>query len=144
MQRARDGHTVREEHLRRGRRPLGIGNQHLVAGFEQRLTDDVQSVNAAVGDEHVFRIVDGNLILRAQLRRDELAQPRHAGGLQVMRLVLRDRLDHRRLDGIGRIEAHVALIETKWIRDRVHHVADADDAGERNAVEVRSHTYSVT
>ena len=87
-------------------------------------------MDAAVGDEHLVRIVDRNAVLVAQLGGDQLAQPRDAGGLQVVRLVVGDRARHRRLDGVGRVEADVALIEAKRIGDRVHHVADADDAGE--------------
>ena len=40
------------------------------------------------------------------------------------------------LTDVGRVEADVALIEPERPVDRVHHVADADDAGERNLVEV--------
>ena len=46
---------------------------------------------------------------------------------------------HGFLDGIGRVEADVSLIEPEWILDAVHHVADADDAGERDGVEVFAH-----
>ena len=53
--------------------------------------------------------------------------------------VLVDGAAHRRLDGIGRIEADVSLIEAVGIRDAVHHVADAHDAGERNVIEEITH-----
>ena len=43
---------------------------------------------------------------------------------------------HRR----GRVEADVALIETERTIDRIHHVADANDAGERNGIQIRGHS----
>src|ERR1051325_177763 len=88
---------------------------------------------------HVLGIVDGNPVLVAELRRDQLSQTRQSVGLHVMRLVLGERPRHRGLDGVRRVEAHVALIETKRILDGEHQIANADDAGERNAVEVSGH-----
>ena len=82
---------------------------------------------------------DRNAVLAPQLLGQQLEQPRHAGRLQVVAAVLVDRALHRRLDGVGRVEADVALIEAERILDAVHHVADADDAGERNAVEKLAH-----
>src|SRR5829696_3926780 len=46
---------------------------------------------------------------------------------------------HRVLDGVRRVEAHVPLVEAERILDAVHHVANADDAGERNPVEKLTH-----
>ena len=43
---------------------------------------------------------------------------------------------HRRFERVRRVEADVPLIEPERILDAVHHVADADDAGERHGVEV--------
>src|SRR5438034_1109466 len=56
-----------------------------------------------------------------------------------MRAVLVDRAAHRLLDGVGGIEAHIPLIEAERILDAVHHVADADDAGEGDIVEEGAH-----
>jgi hypothetical protein len=117
----------------------GSGTEHLVARLEQGAADDVQAVDAAVGDEHILGIVDGNGVPVAELGRDQIAQPRHAGGLEVMRLVLGNRPRHRGLHGVGRVEADIPLVETERIGDRIHHVADADDAREGNRVEVGGH-----
>src|SRR6185436_5795612 len=61
------------------------------------------------------------------------------GRLQVVRPVLVDGAPHRALHGVRRVEADVALVETKRVRDGIHHVADADDAGEGDAVEELAH-----
>ena len=58
------------------------------------------------------------------------------GRLHVVRAILGDAFDERVLDGVRSVEADIALIEAKRLVDGVHHVADADDAGERNLVEV--------
>ena len=121
------------------RRPCRIRHEDFVAWLQQRLTHDVQSVNAAVGDEDVFRILDRNPILVAKLGGDQLAQAGQTRGQDVVRLVLRNRPNHRGLHGVGRVEAHIALIEAERIFDGIHHVADANDAGERDGVQVTRH-----
>jgi len=67
-------------------------------------------------------------VLIPQLLRQQLEQSWDTGGLQIVAAVVVDRAAHRRFDRVGRVEAHVSLIQTKWILDGVHHVADADDA----------------
>jgi hypothetical protein len=89
-----------------------------------------------------FVVRDRNAVGPAQLRRKQLQQPRHAGGLQVMAPVVVDGAAHRRLDRVGRVEADVALIEPERVLDRVHHVADANDAAERNGIEQFAHFYA--
>src|SRR4029078_4008521 len=59
--------------------------------------------------------------------------------LQGVAPILVDRLADRRLDAVGRVEADVPLVETERILDAVHHVADADDAGERDGIEQLAH-----
>ena len=122
-----------------GGRPFGIGHDHFVARLEQRLKRTVESMDAAGRHEYVLGIVDRNPVLVPQLRRDQLAQAGQTVGLDVMSLVVGDRARHRRLDRVGRIEADVALVEAKRILDREHQVADVDDTGKRNAVEVGGH-----
>src|SRR4030095_1895291 len=56
-----------------------------------------------------------------------------------MRTVLVDGAPHRRFYCLRRVEADVPLIEPERILDAVHHVADANDAGEGNAVEIFAH-----
>ena len=84
-------------------------------------------------------MADRNAVDAAQLVGEELEQPRDAGRLQVVALVLVDGAAHGRLDRLGCVEADVALIEPERVLDRVHHVADANDAGERDDVEVCAH-----
>jgi len=96
-------------------------------------------VNAAGGHHDFVGAADRDAVLRAHLLRDEIEQARHAGGLEVVSAVLGDRARHRVLDRIGRVETDVALIEAERLVDGVHHVADANDAGERNGVEKRAH-----
>src|SRR4029078_5229857 len=70
-------------------------------------------------------------------------EPWYAGRLQIVRLVFGDCARHRRLDRLRRIEADVALTQPIGFGDRVHQVADSDDAGDRYLVEVDAHTASV-
>ena len=64
---------------------------------------------------------------------------RKAGRLDVVAVVGVDRPVHPRLHRVGCLEADVALIEPEGILDRIHHVADADDAGEGHGIEVLAH-----
>ncbi len=81
----------------------------------------------------------GDPVLGPQLLRQQLEQSRQARGLQVVAAILVDRTPHRALDRLRRVEAHVALVEPERILDAVHHVADADDAGQRDGVEEAAH-----
>ncbi len=81
----------------------------------------------------------GILFVCPELLGDELQQPRHAGRLHVVAAVLVDGPPHRVLDRVRRVEAHVSLIEAKRILDAVHHVADADDAGQGDGVDELGH-----
>ena len=139
VQRAPTGTPRAARTFPRSRRPRGVGNDDLVAGLEQRLTRDVQAMDPAVGDHDLVRVVDRNCVLAAQLIGQQLTQSRQAGGLQVVGVVVRDGPDDRILHRLGRIEADVALIETKRLVDGVHHVADADDAGEWDRVKIAGH-----
>ena len=58
-----DRNALRREDVAGRRRPFGIRDQHFVARLEQRPADDVQPVDAAVGDEHVLDIVDRDAVL---------------------------------------------------------------------------------
>src|SRR6185503_13898664 len=104
----------------------------------------VEPVDGAVGDEDVFGIDLRYPVSVAELGGHQLTQARNAVGLQVMRLVPGDRAYDRRLHRLRRIEADVALIETERIRDGIHHVANADDAGERYLVEVQTHWIQIS
>ncbi len=64
---------------------------------------------------------------------------RDARRLNVVAAVVVDGAAHRVLDRIRRVEADISLIEAKGILDAVHHVADADDAGEGNGVDELGH-----
>ena len=99
-QRTRHRNSARREDVARDRRPLGVGNDHLVARLEQRLTDDVQGMDPAVCDEHVLDVVDRNVVLVPQLGGNQLAETRNAGRLHVMGLVLGDGASHRGLDSL--------------------------------------------
>jgi len=96
-------------------------------------------VNAA-GRHHDFvGTSDGDAVGGSKLLRKELEQARHAGGLQIVAAVFVDGAPHRGLDGIRGVEADVALVEPEGTLDRIHHVADADDAGEGDAIEIFTH-----
>ena len=98
----------------------------------------------AAGRDHDFvRRADRNAVNAAQLLGEEVQQSRHAGGLDVVAVVVVDGPVHRALDRVRRVEAHVSLIEPERILDGVHHVADADDAGERHRVEEMPHEESI-
>ena len=56
-----------------------------------------------------------------------------------MGVIVRDRFDQRVFQRIGRVEAEVALVEAERALDRVHHVADADEARKRDVIQVRRH-----
>ena len=99
----------------------------------------VDAVGAAVGDDDLVVAADRDAVLGAQLLGDELAQARHAERGQVVRVVGLDGLAHALLEGLGRVEADVALVEAEGVLDRVHHVADAHDAGHRKRVEEDTH-----
>ena len=118
---------------------VGSGQDHLVAGLEQRLADQIHRMNPAGRHHHFVGVADGDAVGAAQLGGEEIQQAGNAGRLEVVALVLVDGAAHRRLDRLGRVEADVALIEPERVVDRIHHVADADDAGERDDVEVFAH-----
>ena len=69
----------------------GSGMIDLVARLEHRLEEQVEGVDAAVGDQHLVRATDRDAVLRAQLVREQFLEPRHAGRLQVVRPVVVDR-----------------------------------------------------
>ena len=117
---------------RHGRRPFRIGNDHFVAGLEQRVEHRVEAVRAAVGDENLLVRFDRDVVLVPHLLRECLAQRRNAGGREVVRAVVGHRFRDGLLEGLGRVEGDVALIEAERILDGVHHVADANDGGDGN------------
>ncbi len=123
------------------RRPFRVRNDHLVVGLEQRLADDVEPVDSPGRHHHFVGAANRYRVLLPQLLGEQLQQPWHTGRLKVVTAVLVDRQPHRVLDRVGRVETDVPLIETERILDGVHHVANANDARERHAVE--KHTHSV-
>src|SRR5258708_5891032 len=96
-------------------------------------------MNAASRDHDLVGASDRDAVLVSQLFGQQLQQTRHAGRLQIVAAVLVDGAAHRRLYGVGCVEAHVPLVETEGVLDGVHHVADADDAREGNGVQELSH-----
>ena len=142
VQRATHRTGLRGEHVAGARRPRRVRQDHFVAGLEQRLADEIERMNPAGRHHHLVGVADRNAVGAAQLLGEQLEQPGNAGRLEVVALVLVDGAAHRRLDRVGRVEADVALIEPEGVLDRVHHVADADDAGERDDVEVFAHCSS--
>jgi len=142
---SRSGHgdAVRERDVAHRRGPFGIGHDYFVARLEQPLAGDEHAVDPAARDHDFVRRADWDPVLDAQLVREQLLQARQPRRLQIVAAVLVDRAAHRRLDGFGRVEAHVPLIEPERIRDAVHHVADADDAGEWNVVEELPHPRTI-
>ena len=125
---ARHRDATRRANVAHARRPLGIGNDHLIARFEQGLAHDVQTMDSAVGHHDLVWPANRNLIDRSELCHDQIQQPRYARRLQVVALVLVNGAMHRSLDGVRRVETDVALIEPERPIDGVHHVADADDS----------------
>jgi hypothetical protein len=85
-------------------------------------------VDAAVRHQHFVIVLDGDAVLRPHLFRHQLAKARQSGGLEVVGPVLGNRTRHRGLHRVGRVEAHVPLVEAKRVRHGKHHVADADNA----------------
>ena len=128
MQGARHGDATGGGDVAAGRRPLGIGDDDFVAGLDERLEDHVERVDTAGRDHHIVGAVDGDPIHVAELPCEQLEEARDAGRLEVVAVIVVDRAVHRALDGIGRVEAHVPLVQAERILDGVHHVADADDA----------------
>jgi hypothetical protein len=53
-----------------------------------------------------------------------------------MGAVVGDGLSQRLFDRLRHVEADVALVEPERPVDRIHHVADTDDAGEGHVVQV--------
>jgi hypothetical protein len=100
-------------------------------------------VDATVRNQNMFGVVDRRAVLLSQFCGEQLTKSRNTGRLQVVSFVFRDRAGHRVLDAVGRVEADVALVEAIWVRDRIHHVANPDDAGERNLVQIRGHAPSL-
>ncbi len=141
MQGIADDNAARGEDGPLGRRPLGVGDQYLVARLEQRLPQEIEGVDAAVCDHHLVGAADRDAVLPAQLLHEQRQEPGHAGRLEIVRPVLIDGQAHPLLHGVGRVEAHVSLVEPERAFDLVHHVADADDAGHWHRVEVLGHGY---
>ncbi len=121
------GHTTRLLDDRHGRRPLGIGNDHFIAGLEDRLEDREQAVRTAVGDDHFFVGADRDAVLLAHLFGKGLAQRRDAARRQVVRAVVGHGLGDALLESFWSVEGNVALVEAERILDGVHHVANAND-----------------
>ena len=96
-------------------------------------------MDPAVGDQDLVRRADRNAVRLSELLGDEFLEAWQTCGLDVVAAVVVNRLPHRLLDGIRRVEADVPLIEAERILDAVHHVADADDARQRNGVDVLGH-----
>ena len=90
-------------------------------------------------DEDLLGAGHRQLIVRPEFLGEQLEQARHAGRRQVVRLVVANGLGHRLLHRGGRVKADIPLIETEGFVDGVHHVADADDARQRNGIEERGH-----
>jgi len=85
-------------------------------------------VDASGRHHRVVRPGESDAVLPTHLFRQEIEETRHAGRLKVVAPVVVDRPVHGRFHRVRRVEADVSLIETEGILDRIHHVADPDDA----------------
>ena len=94
---------------------------------------DIDAVNAAVGHQRLLGVFDRDAVRdRASFAASSSREARRRRcGLKVVGLVFVDGAPHRRLDGVRRIEADVALVEPVGIGDRVSDRECTDDAGER-------------
>ena len=106
--------------------------------------DDLAKHSLGLKDlEHALQLRNHVLtcLERASVTADdeERQQPRQTRRLQVMSFVLVDGAAHRALHCVGRVEAHVPLIQAERIPDAIHHVADADDSRKRNGIEEAAH-----
>src|SRR5262249_21023829 len=144
VQRTRYWHSLCNLHVSHARRPFRIRHDHFVAWLEQRLTGDEHAVDSASRHHYLVRASDRDAVLLLELFGKQLEQVRKARRLQVVAPVFVDGAMHRRLDGFGRVEADVALIEAERVLDAVHHVADADDAGKGDGVEELTHDRMLT
>ena len=94
-------------------RPHRIGDDHLVAGREQRAEGDVERVHRAVGDEDVVVGDGGEAVLRAHLVGERGAQLGDAVVRHVVRLAGVQRCDDRLADVCGGREARVTRLEAE-------------------------------
>ena len=139
MKWTRDRYGTRGEDVSIGGGPHRIGKDDLVAWFQQRMTNYVECVHAPGRDEYLTRVVDRNAVGPPELVDEEFTQAWQPGRLDIVGVIRVECLLHCRFDGARGLEAHLTLIETERMLHAKHHVANADDAWERDGVQVVAH-----
>ena len=109
-----DGGGIVQDHLVGIGDPVGGGDDHLVAGIEERFGDVVEAVFRPAGNEDLRPFI-GEPVVLLELVNDRVLELVGAAGRSVLREARLDRLDPRQLDVLRRVKIRFADAEIHYI-----------------------------